>query len=151
LFADVENGGVMMNEFSPKYLDVVREASGSDTPFMNVSGYVEQAAGVGSEDFDYSADLSEASLGPTRAGCWPRYARDRDELRKEDSRFHVEVGSWTNNISWVLGYDALLGPMERVSSLFFEKVLQSGVSSTEHRYRNARRSGAPDAIHRRHW
>ena len=27
--ADGENGGVMMNEFPPKYLDVMREASGS--------------------------------------------------------------------------------------------------------------------------
>jgi hypothetical protein len=62
LFADVENGGVMMNEFSPKYLDVVREASGSDTPFMNVSGYVEQAAGVGSEDFDLIRPLPRARL-----------------------------------------------------------------------------------------
>jgi len=52
-------------------------------------------------------------------------------------RFHVEGGSWTNNISWVRGYDALLGPMERVSSLFYEKVLKPGLPSSEHRYRNA--------------
>jgi hypothetical protein len=60
-----------------------------------------------------------------------------DELRKEHSWFHVEGGSWTNDISWVRGYDALLGPMEHVSALFFEKVLQRGMPSTEHRYRNA--------------
>ena len=33
--ADGENGGVMMNEFPPKYLEVVREASHADTPLMN--------------------------------------------------------------------------------------------------------------------
>ncbi len=60
-----------------------------------------------------------------------------DDLGKADSRFHVEGGSWTNNISWVRGYDALLGPMERLSSLFYEKVLKPGLPSSEHRYRNA--------------
>ena len=30
------------------------------------------------------------------------------ELKKEDNRFSMEGGSWTNNISWVRGYDSLL-------------------------------------------
>ena len=38
--ADGENGGVMMNEFPPKYFDVIRESSGSPTPAMNVTGYL---------------------------------------------------------------------------------------------------------------
>jgi hypothetical protein len=50
------------------------------------------------------------------------------ELHKEDSRFQVEGGSWTNNISWVKSYDALLGSMERSSSLFYEKALKPGVA-----------------------
>ena len=139
--ADGENGGVMMNEFPPKYKDVVREASGSDTPLMNVSEYLEQlsAAGVASDDFPIVQPIFQKRIWDRlELGAGPeRLATVIDELSKEDSRFHVEGGSWTNNISWVRGYDALLGPMERVSSLFFEKVLQSGVSSTEHRYRNA--------------
>jgi hypothetical protein len=49
----------------------------------------------------------------------------------------MEGGSWTNNISWVRGYQSLLGPMERVSALFYDKVIRSGVPSREHRYRNA--------------
>ena len=39
--ADGENGGVMMNEFPPKYMDVMRETSGTDTPPVNVSEYLE--------------------------------------------------------------------------------------------------------------
>ncbi len=35
----------------------------------------------------------------------------------------MEGGSWTNNISWVRGYEHLLGPMESASVLFAEKVL----------------------------
>ena len=40
-------------------------------------------------------------------------------------------------MSWVKGYDALLEPMDRVSALFFEKVLGPGVPTREYRYRNA--------------
>ena len=29
-------------------------------------------------------------------------------LEREDSRFHVEGGSWTNDISWVRGYTDVL-------------------------------------------
>jgi hypothetical protein len=35
------------------------------------------------------------------------------ELKQEDGRFHMEGGSWTNDISWVQGYDNVLGPMEK--------------------------------------
>ena len=59
------------------------------------------------------------------------------EFHGAGDRFHVDGGSWTNSISWVRGYDALLGPMDRVSALFFEKVLKPGVRSDEPRYRNA--------------
>jgi hypothetical protein len=38
--ADGENGGVMMNEFPPKYLEVVRGCSGSRTPMMNITEYL---------------------------------------------------------------------------------------------------------------
>ena len=53
-----------------------------------------------------------------------------EELRKEDHRFHMEGGSWTNDISWVRGYDNVLGPMEKASSLFSAKVSSRGVPST---------------------
>jgi hypothetical protein len=139
--ADGENGGVMMNEFPPKYMDVVREASGSDTPLMNVSEYLEllSAIGIDIDNFPIAQPIFQKRIWDRlEPGSGPeRLAAVIEELRRGDSRFHVEGGSWTNNISWVRGYDALLGPMERVSALFFEKVLRRGVSSTEHRYRNA--------------
>ena len=49
----------------------------------------------------------------------------------------MEGGSWTNNLSWVRGYEDVLGPMEKVSSLFFEKAIRQNVSPDEYRYRNA--------------
>jgi hypothetical protein len=60
-----------------------------------------------------------------------------EELKREDGRFHMEGGSWTNNISCVRGYGDVLRLMERVSSLFNETVLASGVSPDDKRYRNA--------------
>src|SRR5205823_731963 len=58
-----------------------------------------------------------------------------DQLRKEDQRFNMEGGSWTNNISWVRGYGDVLGPIEQTSAFFAEKT--AGVRPPEHRYRNA--------------
>jgi hypothetical protein len=58
-----------------------------------------------------------------------------DQLRKEDQRFNMEGGSWTNNISWVRGYADVLGPIEQTSAFFAEKT--AGVRTSEHRYRNA--------------
>jgi hypothetical protein len=49
----------------------------------------------------------------------------------------MEGGSWTNNISWVRGYDAMIGPMEKASSLFYEKVLAKKIASSDPRFRNA--------------
>jgi hypothetical protein len=49
----------------------------------------------------------------------------------------VEGGSWTNDISWVRGYEQLLGPMESASAMFAEKVLEASVPTSEPRYRNA--------------
>ena len=139
--ADGENGGVMMNEFPPKYMEVVRECSGSNTPLMNATEYLEHliAMGIKGQDLPVLQPLFQKRIWDRfEAGGGPeRLARVIDELRKEDSRFHVEGGSWTNNISWVRGYADLLGPMERVSSLFYEKVLRPGVPTHEHRYRNA--------------
>jgi len=40
------------------------------------------------------------------------------QLKKEDHRFHMEGGSWTSSISWVKGYDSVLGPMERPALTF---------------------------------
>jgi hypothetical protein len=139
--ADGENGGVMMNEFPPKYMEVARESSGSETPMMNVSEYLEHLFTLGIKESDLPV------LQPVmQKRIWDRMkpgeGREKlaaviDLLKKEDGRFHMEGGSWTNNISWVRGYDELLGPIEKLSSLFYRKVLARGHSTGEHRFRNA--------------
>jgi hypothetical protein len=58
-------------------------------------------------------------------------------LRQGDSGFHVEGGSWTNDLSWVHGYGQVLIPMEQASSLFRERVRTRGVPPEDPRYRQA--------------
>ena len=139
--ADGENGGVMMNEFPAKFFEVMRECSGSNTPAMNVTEYLEHlfATGIQEKDLPVLQPICQKRI-------WDRFkpgdGAERlgqviEQLKKEDHRFHMEGGSWTNNISWVKGYESLLGPMEKGSLLFYEKVLKPRVPASEPRYRNA--------------
>ncbi len=140
--ADGENGGVMMNEFPSKYFDVVRESSGSDVPMVNVSEYLEylfSSLGVRESDLPVIQPLFQKRIWDRlRPGDGPeRLSRAIEEIRREDPRVHMEGGSWTNDLSWVRGYENVLGPMEEISSLFHERALRPGIPTGEHRYRNA--------------
>ena len=139
--ADGENGGVMMNEFPSKYMEVVHEASGSESPLMNATEYLEHlfAMGIKEDDLPVIQPLWQKAI-------WDRFTpgdgaekleKTIAEIKKEDHRFHMEGGSWTNNISWVKGYENILGPMEDASSRFYEKILKKNVPSSDPRYRNA--------------
>jgi hypothetical protein len=139
--ADGENGGVMMNEFPSKYFEVVRLASGTDTPLMNVSEYLDQVLALGLEpkQLPKLQPVFQKRIWERMApGAGPeRLAEVLAELKAEDARFHVEGGSWTNDISWVRGYGTLLSDMEQTSNLFYERAVVPGVSPREQRYRNA--------------
>jgi len=139
--ADGENGGVMMNEFPGKYLEVMRECSGSKTPAMNATEYLEHlfALGIREQDLPQLQPIHQKKIWDRfKPGEGPeRLPQVIEQIKKEDHRFHMEGGSWTGNISWVQGYESLLGPMERASSHFYEKVLKPGVPTSDPRYRNA--------------
>lgn len=139
--ADGENGGVMMNEFPPMFMRVMREAgaAGSDVPPMNGSEYLDAlvASGVRAEDFPVVRPLFQKRVWDRMAG---RTGTDAlkiviEELKREDGRFHMEGGSWTADLSWVRGYESVLGPMEAASAAFEERVVRAGVSSDDPRYR----------------
>ncbi len=139
--ADGENGGVMMNEFPPKYLEVMRQASGSDVAPVNVTEFLEYLAtlGLGEADFPAVQPVKQHQLWNRFAdGAGPeKMAEAIEQCRREDHHFHMEGGSWTNDISWVRGYDHVIGPMEEASALFAEKVLDRSISPAEPRFRNA--------------
>jgi hypothetical protein len=131
-----------MNEFPGKFQDTVREASGSDVPFMNGTEYLEYlfASGIKPSDLPAIQPIHQKKIwDKIKPGAGPdKLAKAIEECKKEDHRFHMEGGSWTNNISWVRGYDSLIGPMEKMSSHFNETVLkQKKLKTDEQRYRNA--------------
>jgi hypothetical protein len=139
--SDGENGGVMMNEFPPKYEHVMQESSGGPTPPVNVGEYLEYLDSLGIQEADFPAIqpiLQHRIWQRFEPGVGPEALTAAiEQLSREDSRFHVEGGSWTNNISWVRGYQDVLKPMEAASARFSEKMLRPGVPASDPRYRNA--------------
>ena len=139
--ADGENGGVMMNEFPPKFMEVASESTGSDTPMMNVTEYLEYlfVMGIKESDLPVIQPIHQKAIWDRIApGDGPeKVEKTIEELRRVNHHFHMDGGSWTNDISWVKGYENVLGPMEDASSLFYEKVLKPGIPASDPRYRNA--------------
>ena len=137
--ADGENGGVMMNEFPGKFMEAVHESSHSETPIMNVSEYLEHlfAAGVKPADLPVLQPIQQKKIWD-RVGEAPgpeKLAKAIEDLKTEDHQFHMDGGSWTNDISWVRGYDDILGPMEKASALFNERVLDKAPNTDDNRFR----------------
>jgi hypothetical protein len=139
--ADGENGGVMMNEFPPKYAEVVAAASHGDVPLMNVSEYLQLLfdRGIGINALPQLQPLFQNRIWERiQPGDGPeRLQQTIESLRQEDHQFHMEGGSWTNDLSWVQGYDNVLGPMEEASALFNEVVIEPGKDTSTPQYRNA--------------
>ena len=139
--ADGENGGVMMNEFPSKYFDVIAESSGSPTTAVNVTEYLEALAGMGIQQEDLPAlqpVLQHRLWSRFQPGEGPeRMEAVMGQLRDEDDRFHMDGGSWTNNVSWVNGYNSVLVPMQRASALFNRHFLAPGIATDNPRYRQA--------------
>jgi Glycosyl hydrolase family 57 len=137
--ADGENGGVMMNEFPPKYMEAMREASGSETPPVNVTEFLEYMDSIGIRENDLPAiqPVFQKRIWDRMGSTTGPQALDKviQQLRKEDNRFSMDGGSWTNNISWVNGYANVMDPIQKTSAFFAER--SDGVPRADSRYRNA--------------
>jgi len=139
--ADGENGGVMMNEFPPKFMEIVGESSHSDSPLMNGTEYLEHLFNMGIKESDLPVlqPIKQKQIWDnfTAGDGSEKLEKIIEELKKSDHQFHMDGGSWTNDISWVNGYENVLGPMEKASSLFNEKVLSKNMPTNDYRYANA--------------
>ena len=139
--ADGENGGVMMNEFPAKFLEAMTEATNSETPAVNVTEYLEylETLGIGEADFTaIQPSMQQKIWDRMPNGGGPEVlAKVIEDCKQHALPFHMDGGSWTNDISWVKGYDHVLGPMEEASALFAEKITKPGVPSSDPRYKNA--------------
>jgi hypothetical protein len=108
-------------------------------PPVNATEYLEylDTLGISERDFPAIQPIMQKRIWDRFQGKSGAEALEKviADLRKEDGRFHMEGGSWTNNLSWVRGYGDVLGPMDQVSALFSQRT--KGVSPSEPRFRNA--------------
>jgi hypothetical protein len=129
--ADGENGGVMMNEFprdfQPLWSEIKDNGRGTKGVVgLNGTEYLEllEAAGVSSEDYPKIQAVQQHKI-------WQRVDPHQStsaeieqaiaELKATDHRFHMDGASWTDNLSWVKGYENVLEPMNQLSAMFHKK------------------------------
>jgi hypothetical protein len=129
--ADGENGGVMMNEFPSKYFEVMRECSGSETPALNATEYLEHlfANGIqGRKIFPRCSRFSRSAFGTASSRAAARRSspsdRTAEERRSAGSTWRAAVGRTT-----FPGCAATIAawPDGAGSSHFYEKVLKPGI------------------------
>jgi hypothetical protein len=125
--ADGENGGVMMNEFPGGFNPVWNLIKGdSSTVGFNGTEYLEllEAAGITEADYPTCQGVQQHKI-------WNHIDPDKatpeavekaiKELTANDYRFHMDGASWTDNLSWVQGYENVLEPMNQLSAMFHKK------------------------------
>ena len=129
---DGENGGVMMNEFPPMYIQSIQSIGTEGTVALNGSEYLEflQEAGINPADFTPVQPISQHRIWEKIKKFEPQAANKAiQELQKTDSSFNLDKGSWTNDRDWVKGYDQVLSPINQLSAAFHEKFDQKNADS----------------------
>ena len=125
--ADGENGGVMMNEFARDYQPVWHELkNNSDVTGFNGTEYIEllEAAGVDSADYPVCQAVGQHKIWQQvdhNAATPQKVAQAIADLQSTDHQFHMDGASWTDDLSWVKGYENVLEPMNQLSVMFHQK------------------------------
>ena len=125
--ADGENGGVMMNEYARDFQPIWYELKdNSDVVGLNGTEYIEliEAAGVNPQDYPVCQAVGQHKI-------WQRVDPDTvtpekmqnaiADLKATDHQFHMDGASWTDDLSWVKGYENVLEPMNQLSAMFHQK------------------------------
>jgi hypothetical protein len=126
--ADGENGGVMMNEYPRDLFRVyyeIRDSGDNCSGVVAANGteYLEliEAKGFCSNDYPKIQAIQQHKI-------WQRVDQSSEtveqaivHLKQADDRFHIDGASWTNDLSWVKGYENVLEPMTELSALFHQK------------------------------
>lgn len=146
--ADGENGGVMMNEFPRDFQPVwhqIKDSQGEHTVVgLNGTEYLEllEANGVDPADYPRIQAVHQHRL-------WQRVnpnpvtteAVETAIAQLKSEGISMDGASWTNDLSWVAGYDNVLEPMNQLSANFhkrFDPLVQADPSITNSRaYREA--------------
>jgi hypothetical protein len=139
--ADGENGGVMMNEYEDAFKNSFYSIRDSQEGVVGLNGteYLEllEQMGITDKDFPKIQAVGQHKI-------WQKVDPDKatpkkveaaiEELKNSDHNFHMDGASWTNDISWVSGYENVLGPMNQLSAAFhkkFDKLVASDPNTTK--------------------
>jgi len=137
---DGENGGVMMNEFPPMYIQSIQSISTEGTVALNGSEYLEflEEMGVNPADFTPVQPISQHRIWARIKKFEPQAVNKAiAELQKIDSSFNLDKGSWTSDRDWVKGYDQVLDPINQLSANFHEKFDSTNTDLNLRSYREA--------------
>ena len=125
--ADGENGGVMMNEYARDFQPVWYKLKDNwDVAGLNGTEYIEliEAAGVNPDDYPVCQAVGQHKIwqqvDPDTATPEKVQAAIAD-LTATDHQFHMDGASWTDDLSWVKGYENVLEPMNQLSAMFHQK------------------------------
>lgn len=137
---DGENGGVMMNEFSPMYTRSMQSISTEGTVALNGSEYLDflQDAGINPANFTAVQPIFQHRIWEKIKKFEPQAANKAiAQLQKTDSSFNLDKGSWTSDRDWVKGYDQVLSPINKLSAAFHEKFDQKNADKNSRSYKEA--------------
>ena len=124
--ADGENGGVMMNEFPEAFRAAHRRLrdESCETSALNGSEYLEQLdeLGLNWNDLPCIQAVNQHRLWQEVGAAQDidNVVATIDQLSSKDDGFSMEGASWTNNLSWVEGYENVLQPMHCLSARFHQ-------------------------------
>ena len=134
--SDGENGGVMMNEFPGAFKRAWHEACHEQgITGINGTEYLEllAAAGVEEKDFPTCQAVGQHQLWRILEGMEISPKRVGDAIATlAEQHTTFSGGSWTNDRSWVEGYDNVIGPMERLSAQFHQAIERVPTSQQPH-------------------
>ncbi|MFH1848009.1 MAG: glycosyl hydrolase family 57, partial [Candidatus Omnitrophota bacterium] len=139
--SDGENGGVMMNEFPPKYKGAVREMRDTPTVMMNGSEYLGLIRRMGLDDKDFAAiqPVSQHRIWEFVGDDYRIGASDAaiEKAKQKYGGFNLDKASWTSDKNWVKGYEDVLDPVNKLSVEFHRKFDGTRVDMLSYDYREA--------------
>ncbi|KJH72223.1 glycosyl hydrolase family 57 [Aliterella atlantica CENA595] len=122
---DGENGGVMMNEFPSAFMQAWQEVGQNGIVGATGTEYLELIESIGckSDDFPTCQAVGQHYIWQkVQSANLDTVDEAIAQLKQENPNFHVDGASWTNNLSWVKGYENVLTPMNELSALFHKTV-----------------------------
>ena len=137
---DGENGGVVMNEFPPMYKQVFDQVGEEGVVAMNGSEYLEfiKEKGVDEKDFIPVQPISQYRVWEYVKDYHPGACDEAiKKVHEKDGGFNLDRGSWTNDKSWVRGYENVLDPVNKLSAKFHERYDGAEVDTNDPVYRKA--------------